>query len=75
MNKNKKLLILDYLWKKLSKFKAIRTDFLEDIFGIIIWFVSEVENNARNYFRHTCHIYVAINAILRNFCSLYKCDF
>ena len=52
--------------------KAIRTDFLKNRFAHIKWFVSEF-NNTRKYYRHTK--FVAIDEILRNFYSLYNCDF
>ena len=50
-----------------------KTNYLDDRFVRMGWFLIELENNARKYCRH--REYVFIDETLLNFFNLYRCDF
>ena len=52
---------------------TVTTDFLEERFPCMRWFLTEFEINPQKYYLHTeCFV---IDKILRNFYVLYNCDF
>ena len=53
--------------------KKIRTDFLEDKFAAVRWFLTKFENNVRQYYHHT--EFVVIDETLCNCHNSYNCDF